>query len=130
MINIHTNQNNISVYHFLCLHIKENIDDYYLENSSGRILSNEDIVGKGEKYTIREKCRGGSSLDQSGNSFIITMGSSIIYGIVTILYYNYYITNIITGKYCDSPDENAPNSKNIPGAFAKKNILTSNSRIF
>ena len=116
----HTNQNNISVYHFLSLHIKQNIDDYYLENSSGKILSNEEIVEKGEKYIIRKKCRGGSSLDQSGNSFIITIGSAIIYGIITIIYYNYYITNILIGKYCDSPDEIIPNSKNIPGAFAKK----------
>jgi len=118
---IHNNQNNISAYHFLSLHIKENIDDYYLENSSGKILSSEEVVEKGEKYVIREKCRGGSSLDQSGNSFIITMGSAIIYGIITIIYYNYYITNILIGKYCDSPDEIAPNSKNIPGAFAKQN---------
>ena len=115
---IHNNQNNISVYHFLSLHIKENIDDYYLENSSGRILSKEDIVEKGEKYTIREKCKGGSSLNQSGNSFIITIGSSIIYSIITIMYYNYYITNILIGKYCDSPDE-IPNAKNIPSAFSK-----------
>jgi len=118
---IHNNQNNISAYHFLSLHIKENIDDYYLENSSGKILSSEEVVEKGEKYVIREKCRGGSSLDQSGNSFIITMGSAIIYGIITIIYYNYYITNILIGKYCDSPDEIEPNSKNIPGAFAKQN---------
>lgn len=119
---IHNNQNNISVYHFLCLHIKENIDDYYLENSSGRILSNEDIVGKGEKYTIREKCKGGSSLNQSGNSFIITIGSAIIYSIITIIYYNYYITNILIGKYCDSPDEISlnVNLKNISGPFGKK----------
>jgi hypothetical protein len=118
---IHNNQNNISAYHFLSLHIKENIDDYYLENSSGRILSKEDIVEKGEKYVIIEKCRGGSSLNQSGNSFIITIGSAIIYGIITIIYYNYYITNILIGKYCDSPDEISLNSKNIPGAFAKQN---------
>ena len=119
---IHNNQNNISVYHFLSLHIKENIDDYYLENSSGRILSNEDIVGKGEKYTIREKCKGGSSLNQSGNSFIITIGSAIIYSIITIIYYNYYITNILIGKYCDSPDEISlnVNLKNISGPFGKK----------
>jgi hypothetical protein len=109
---------NISAYHYLSLHIKKNIDDYYLENSSGKILSNEDIIRKGEKYTIRKKCRGGSSLDQSGNSYIITIGSSIIYAIITIIYYNYYITNILIGKYCDSPEE-IPNSKNIPGAFSK-----------
>jgi hypothetical protein len=115
---IHNNQNNISAYHLLSLHIKENIDDYYLTNSSGRILSNEDIVEKGEKYTIKEKCKGGSSLNQSGNSFVITIGSSIIYSIITIIYYNYYITNILIGKYCDSPDE-IPNTKNIPGAFSK-----------
>ena len=115
---IHNNQNNISAYHFLSLHNKENIDDYYLENSSGKILSSEDIVKKDEKYIIREKCRGGSSLNQSGNSFIITIGSSIIYAIITIIYYNYYITNILIGKYCDSPDE-IPNAKNIPGAFSK-----------
>lgn len=115
---IHNNQNNISAYHFLSLHIKENIDDYYLENSSGKILSSEDIVKKDEKYIIREKCRGGSSLNQSGNSFIITIGSSIIYAIITIIYYNYYITNILIGKYCDSSDE-IPNAKNIPGAFSK-----------
>ena len=124
---IHNNQNNISAYHLLSLHIHENIEDYYLE-FSGRILSNDELVKEGEKYTIREKCRGGSSLDQSGNSFIITMGSSIIYGIVTILYYNYYITNIITGKYCDSPDENTPNSNNIRGAFAKKNNTKNNTK--
>jgi hypothetical protein len=119
---IHNNQNNISVYHFLSLHIKENIDDYYLENSSGRILSKEDIVEKGEKYTIREKCKGGSSLNQSGNSFIITIGSSIIYSIITIMYYNYYITNILIGKYCDIPDVDMPNLnvKNISGPFGKK----------
>jgi len=117
---IHNNQNNISAYHLLSLHIKENIDEYYLTNSSGRILSNEDIVEKGEKYTIKEKCRGGSSLNQSGNSFIITIGSSIIYSIITIIYYNYYITNIIIGRYCDAPDK-IPNSKNIPGAFSKNN---------
>jgi hypothetical protein len=119
---IHNNQNNISVYHFLSLYIKENIDDYYLENSSGRILSNEDIVENGEKYTIREKCKGGSSLNQSGNSFIITMGSAIIYSIITIMYYNYYITNILIGKYCDIPDVNVPNVnlKNISGPFGKK----------
>jgi hypothetical protein len=119
---IHNNQNNISVYHFLSLHIKENIDDYYLENSSGRILSKEDIVEKGEKYTIREKCKGGSSLNQSGNSFIITIGSSIIYSIITIMYYNYYITNILIGKYCDIPDVDIPNVnvKNISGPFGKK----------
>jgi len=119
---IHNNQNNISVYHFLSLHIKENIDDYYLENSFGRILSKEDIVEKGEKYTIREKCKGGSSLNQSGNSFIITIGSSIIYSIITILYYNYYITNILIGKYCDMPDVDIPNVnvKNISGPFGKK----------
>jgi hypothetical protein len=118
---IHNNQNNISVYHFLSLHIKENIDDYYLENSFGRILSKEDIVEKGEKYTIREKCKGGSSLNQSGNSFIITIGSSIIYSIITILYYNYYITNILIGKYCDIPDVDIPNvNLNISGPFGKK----------
>ena len=119
---IHNNQNNISVYHFLSLHIKENIDDYYLENSSGRILSKEDIVEKDEKYTIREKCKGGSSLNQSGNSFIITIGSSIIYSIITIMYYNYYITNILIGKYCDMPDIDIPNAnlKNISGPFGKK----------
>jgi len=103
---IHNNQNNISVYHFLSSHIHENIEDYYLEDSIGRILTNEDLVKKGEKYTIREKCRGGTSLNKSGNSFVITIGSSIIYGIVTILYYNYYITNILIGKYCDSPEKN------------------------
>ena len=114
----HNNQNNISAYHFLSLHICENIEDYYLE-SSGRILSNDELVKEGEKYTIREKCKGGSSLDQSGNSFIITMGSAIIYGIVTILYYNYYITNILIGKYCDTPDID------IPNAFAKRNLAKS-----
>jgi len=103
---IHNNQNNISVYHFLAYHIHENIEDYYLEDSIGRILTNEELVKKGEKYTIKEKCRGGTSLNQSGNSFVITIGSSIIYGIVTILYYNYYITNILIGKYCDSPEKN------------------------
>ena len=116
---IHNNQNNISGYHFLSLHINENIEDYYLENSFGRILSNEDIVEKGEKYTIREKCRGGSSLNQSGNSFIITIGSAIIYSIITIIYYNYYITNILTGKYSATNDD-IPDLKNIPGAFSKK----------
>ena len=115
---IHNNQNNISAYHFLSLHIRENIEDYYLE-SSGRILSNDELVKEGEKYTIREKCRGGSSLDQSGNSFIITMGSAIFYGIVTILYYNYYITNILIGKYCDIPNID------IPNAFAKRNLANS-----
>jgi hypothetical protein len=119
---IHNNQNNISVYHFLSLHIKENIDDYYLENSYGQILSNEDIVEKSEKYTIRAKCKGGSSLNQSGNSFVITIGSSIIYSIITIIYYNYYITNILLGKYCDMPDSDIPNVnlKNISGPFGKK----------
>jgi len=101
---------NISAYHYLSLHIKKNIENYYLENSSGRILSNDEPLKKGEKYRIREKCRGGTSLNQSGNSFIITIGSSIIYGIITILYYNYYITNILIGKYCYSKD--------VPGAFA------------
>ena len=120
----HNNQNNISAYHFLSLHIRENIEDYYLE-SSGRILSNDELVKEGEKYTIREKCKGGSSLDQSGNSFIITMGSAIIYGIVTILYYNYYITNILIGKYCDIPNIDIPNAENIPSAFAKRNLAKS-----
>ena len=118
---IHNNQNNISAYHFLSLHIRENIDDHYLENSSGRILSNEDIVEKGEKYTIREKCKGGSSLNQSGNSFVITIGSAIIYSIITIIYYNYYITNILVGKYCDMPDFDMPNvNLKISGPFGKK----------
>ena len=117
---IHNNQNNISVYHFLSSHICENIEDYYLEDFSGRILANGDFVKKDEKYTIREKCRGGTALNQSGNSFIITIGSAIIYGIVTILYYNYYITNILIGKYCDSPDENNSNEKKIPGPFANR----------
>lgn len=119
---IHNNQNNISAYHLLSLHIKENIDDYYLTNSFGRILSNKDIVEKGEKYTIKEKCKGGSSLNQSGNSFVITIGSSIIYSIITIIYYNYYITNILLGKYCDIPDIDIPNAniKNISGPFGKK----------
>jgi hypothetical protein len=119
---IHNNQNNISVYHFLSLHLRENIDDYYLESSTGKILSNEEIVEKGEKYIIREKCKGGSSLNQSGNSFIITMGSAIIYSIITIIYYNYYITNILIGKYCDIPDYSIPDIdvKNISGPFGKK----------
>jgi len=120
---IHNNQNNISVYHILSLHIRENIEDYYLESLSGKILSNDELVKAGEKYIIREKCRGGSSLNQFGNSFIITMGSSIIFGIITILYYNYYITNILIGKYCDSSNIDVPNTKNIPSAFAKKNIV-------
>jgi hypothetical protein len=124
---IHNNQNNISVYHFLSLHIRENIDDYYLESSSGRILSNEDIVEEGEKYIIREKCRGGSSLNQSGNSFTITIGSAIIYSIITILYYNYYITNILTGKYCTIPNYNSSNVKNISGAFAKRGEILGKS---
>jgi hypothetical protein len=120
---IHNNQNNISVYHLLSLYIDENIDDYYLEDSIGRILSNEDIVKKDEKYKIKEKCRGGSSLNKSSNSFVITIGSSIIYGIVTILYYNYYITNILIGKYCDSPDNSNTNKKNIQsGGTANMNI--------
>jgi hypothetical protein len=120
MIKIHTNQNNISAYHFLSLHIKENIDDYYLENITGRILSSEDIVVKGEKYIIKEKCRGGSSLDQTANSLVITIGSSIIYSIVTILYYNYYITNILFGRYCDNPAYNPP-EENPPGNIVKEN---------
>ena len=53
---IHNNKNNISVYHFLSSHIHENIEDYYLEDSIGRILMNEELVKKGEKYTIKEKC--------------------------------------------------------------------------
>lgn len=118
---IHNNKNNISAYHLLSLHIHENIDDYYLESSCGRIVSNDEHVKKDEKYTIKEKCRGGTSLNQSGNSFIITIGSSIIYGIVTILYYNYYITNILIGRYCDTPNIDMPNSKKIPGAFGVSN---------
>jgi hypothetical protein len=114
---IHNNKNNISVYHLLSLHIQENIEDYYLESSSGMILSNDEHVKEGEKYTIKEKCRGGTALNQSGNSFIITIGSAIIYGIVTILYYNYYITNILIGKYCNTTDIDMPNVKKIPGAF-------------
>jgi hypothetical protein len=94
----HNNQNNISVYHFLYLHCHKNIDDYYLEDCSGKILLNNDLVIKGKKYIIKKKCRGGTSLNQSGNSFIITIGSAIIYGIITILYYNYYITNILLAK--------------------------------
>jgi hypothetical protein len=119
---IHNNQNNISVYHFLSLHIQENIEDYYVESSCGKILTYEDIVKKDEKYTIKEKCRGGSSLNQSGNSFTITIGSSIIYAIITILYYNYYITTILTGTYCNIPDYIGLNGnvKNISGAFAKR----------
>ena len=118
---IHNNQNNISVYHFLSLHLRENIDDYYLESSTGKILSNEDIVEKGEKYIIREKCKGGSSLNESGNSFTITIGSAIIYSIITIMYYNYYITNILIGKYCDIPDSIPDvDVKNISGPFGKK----------
>jgi hypothetical protein len=125
---IHNNQNNISVYHFLSLHIQENIDDYYLESSSGQILSNEDIVKKDEKYTIKQKCRGGSSLNQSGNSFTITIGSAIIYSIITILYYNYYITNILFGQYCNGAEINIPNSniQNISSAFGKKEKITGN----
>ena len=120
---IHNNKNNISAYHLLSLNIHENIDDYYLEDFSGRILSNDEIVKESEKYTIKEKCRGGSSLNQSGNSFIITIGSAIIYGIVTILYYNYYITNILIGKYCDIPDyEDIPNINKIPRAFSQANL--------
>jgi hypothetical protein len=119
---IHNNQNNISVYHFLSLHKTENIDNYYLESSSGKILSNEDLVKKDEKYIIREKCRGGSSLNESGNSFTITIGSAVIYSIITILYYNYYITNILTGNYCTIPDYDIPDVdiENISGAFGKK----------
>ena len=119
---IHNNQNNISVYHFLSLHIQENIEDYYVESLSGRILSNEDIVKKDEKYIIREKCRGGSSLNQSGNSFTITIGSAIIYSIITILYYNYYITNILFGQYCNGAEIDIPNAniQNISSAFGKK----------
>jgi len=126
MINIHTNQNNISAYHFLSLHIKENIDDYYLENISGRILSSEDIVMKGEKYIIKKKCRGGSSLDQTGNSLVITIGSSIIYAIVTILYYNYYITNILFGRYCDNPAYNPPD-ENAPTDIKNEKLPTNNN---
>jgi hypothetical protein len=50
------------------------------------------------------------------------MGSAIIYSIITIIYYNYYITNILIGKYCDIPDVNVPNVnlKNISGPFGKK----------
>jgi hypothetical protein len=118
---IHNNKNNISVYHLLSLHIQENIDDYYLESSSGIILSNEELVKKDEKYIIKKKCRGGSSLNQSGNSFTITIGSAIIYSIVTILYYNYYITNILTGKYCTIPDYDFPDADlNISGQIGKK----------
>ena len=118
---IHNNKNNISVYHLLSLHIQENIDDYYLESSSGIILSNEELVKKDEKYIIKKKCRGGSSLNQSGNSFTITIGSAIIYSIVTILYYNYYITNILTGNYCTIPDYDFPDADlNISGQIGKK----------
>lgn len=113
MINIHTNQNNISVYHLLSLYIHENIEDYYLEDSIGRVLSNEDLIKKDEKYRIKKKCRGGSSLNKSGNSFVITIGSSIIYGIITILYYNYYITNILIGNYCYSKDIPNANKLNV-----------------
>ena len=52
---IHNNKNNISAYHLLSLNIHENIDDYYLEDFSGRILSNDEIVKESEKYTIKEK---------------------------------------------------------------------------
>jgi hypothetical protein len=115
MIYIHNNQNNISVYHFLSLHIHENIEDYYIEDYTGKILSNEDLVKKDERYIIKKKIRGGSSLNKSGNSFVITIGSSIIYGIITILYYNYYITNILIGQYCDTPDLSNSNKKNQMG---------------
>jgi len=121
MIEIHNNQNNISVYHFLSNHIHDNIENYYLEDSIGKILSNEDLVKKDEKYIIKEKCRGGTSLNKSGNSFVITLGSSIIYGIITIIYYNYYITNILIGKYCGSSNNKqsggAPNNPEEVGTF-------------
>ena len=115
---IHNNQKNISVYHLLSLHIHENIEDYYLENCSGRILSHEELVKDGEKYTIKEKCRGGTSLNNAENSIFITIGSSIFYGIVTILYYNYYITNILKGS------STSANTK-IPGVFTDRNISKS-----
>jgi hypothetical protein len=126
---IHNNQNNISVYHLLSLYIPENIENYYVESSCGKILSYEDIVKKDEKYTIKEKCRGGSSLNQSGNSFTITIGSSIIYAIITILYYNYYITTILTGAYCSTPNINEPNVKNISGAFGKRSVNQSGGEL-
>jgi hypothetical protein len=117
---IHNNQNNISVYHFLSLHIQENIENYYLEDSIGRILTNEELVKKGEEYTIKEKCRGGTSLNRSGNSFVITIGSSIIYGIITILYYNYYITNILIGSYCNTTQKNNQSGGAVNGNLNKQ----------
>jgi len=120
---IHNNKNNISVYHLLALHIHENIDNYYLESSSGKILNNDELVKEGENYVIKEKCRGGTALNQSGNSFIITIGSAIIYGIVTIIYYNSYIQNILLPNSCNEIDLKLPKLQvvEIPGAPKAKN---------
>jgi hypothetical protein len=119
----HNNQNNISVYHFLSLHIHENIDDYYLEDNSGKILSYDDSLKKGKKYIIKKKCSGGTALNQSGNSFIITIGSAIIYGIITILYYNYYITNILLAKTNNIVKINKPDNSNNPEKIGKFKYL-------
>ena len=120
---IFINKNNISVYHLISLCLDENIDNYYLQSINGKILEYNEIVDNKKVYYLKRRLSGGSNtLQQSGNSFVITIGSAVIYGFITIFYYKYYLNSILNPVI-----EELKNIKNISGGAGKNNEKNPNS---
>lgn len=120
---IFINKNNISVYHLISLFLDENIENYYLQTINGKILEYNEIVDNKEIYYIKRRLIGGNNtLHLIGNSFIITIGSAILYGFITIFYYKFYLNSIL-----DSIIELPKNKTKMTGGENNKNISTTNS---
>ena len=97
----HFQNHHISSYHLLLKTLekigenKENIENYYLTSSEGFALSKGKIVKNGEKYFLKRRMKGSNSLYEKGNSYVITILGSIFFGVLSIVYYNFYINKTL-----------------------------------
>ena len=95
------NNKNISSYHLLLKSLEkigekwQNIDNYYITTAEGFPMKPSQVIEENRSYYLKRRVRGSNSLYEKGNSYVITILGSIFFGILSIVYYNFYLRKIL-----------------------------------
>lgn len=91
---------NISIYNLLLICLKklgvplQNITNFYISDQNGRVLKNSEPIDTKRKYILKGRLLGGNPFQTGNSSFVILIGSILI-GILSVSYYQFYLKKIL-----------------------------------
>jgi len=91
---------NSSIYHLLLKSLEtiqepwQNLDNFYITSLEGHPLANSTPI-QNDTYFLKRKCKGSSSLAKPGNSLIINIIGGLLFGFITVFYYNFYLYKVL-----------------------------------